>query len=302
MGRLEQMQVFVRIVEAGSISRAATQLYQTKSAVSKALSGLEAELGVKLLARTTRTQKLTDSGQLFYEQAKGLLPGVEALYSDVAEASAEAKGKIRISAPLSFGIAHLSAPLKDFMLQHPKVELEVIYDDGRADLVEDGFDLAIRIGNLADSQLQARRLCPIGFTLCASPEYIAENSPITSIQDLAHHPFLKYSSMSSGRYTWTTDTGETSTVNMPTRFVANNGDALLHMAEQGLGITAVPHFIGYKALQAGRLVPILPHIGLPSESAYAVYPQSQYLPQRTRLFIDFLVARFAGEPYWEKLV
>jgi len=302
MGRFEQMRIFLRIVESGGISRAAQQLFMTKSAVSKALSGLEAELGVKLLARTTRTQKLTDSGHAFYYQAKQLVPEVDSLYSDVGEAAAEAKGKIRLSAPLSFGIAHLSAPLQQFMLQHPKVELEVIYDDTRAELIEDGFDLALRIGNLSDSQLQARRLCNIGLTLCASPEYLARQEDINNVQDLARHPFLRYASMPSGRVNWTTIDNEVVSVNLPTRFIANNGDALLQMAEQGLGITILPNFIVYKALQAGRLVALLPGELNPMEQhAWAVYPQTQYLPQRIRLFIDHLVNWFADQPYWERL-
>ena len=300
MGRFEKIQIFVRIVDAGSISRAAQQLHMTKSSVSKALSSLEQDLGVKLLARTTRSQSLTDSGEGFYQHAQRILPEVDALFADTEAGDTAVKGHLKVSVPLSFGIEHLSPALQAFMLQYPQVQLEVFYDDARTDLVEGGFDLAFRIGSLSDSLLQAKRICPIGFSICASPDYLTQNGPIKQVEQLEAHPFLKYASIASSRFTWTSADAETFSVNLNTRFIANNGEALLHMAEQGLGVAVIPNFIAYKALQGGRLIAILKDTPLPVESAWAVYPQTRYLPQRTRLFIDHLVDWFAGEPYWEQ--
>lgn len=302
MGRFEEMQNFVRIVEAGSISKAADQLGIAKSGVSRRLVELEARLGARLLNRTTRRSSLTDAGQAYYRGALKLLGDAAELDASTADAEAALKGTLRLALPLSFGLFHLSPAIDAFLRAHPDLSVNADFSDRRVDLVEQGVDLGIRIADLGDSTLKARRICPIRILLCASPSYLERNGIPESPEDLKDHQVLHYDVGGGPVLKLAGPGGDARAVRVQPRIVANNGDFLRDMAMAGHGIVLAPSFIAWQALAAGDLVCILRPYSPPPLSAWAVYPETRYLSRRTRLFIDFLVERFGENPYWDQFL
>ncbi len=300
MGQLEDMNAFIRIVEAGGISRAAEQMDIAKSAISRRLVDLETRLGVRLLNRTTRTSSLTEAGQSYYERALKVIDDVAELNGIVADSDRDLEGTIRLAAPLSFGLAHLAPAIELFAREHPGLTINIDFSDRQIDLVEEGFDLAFRIADLKDSTLIARKISPIRVLLCASPEYIKENGMPKKLSDLKRHRFLQYTLSGSSSLKIIDKKNKEHLVKLSAKMIANNGAFLRDMAIAGHGILATPTFISWKALATGELVPILPNYTLPQPNAYAVYPQARYLSQRTRLLIDYLVDRFGDNPYWDQ--
>ncbi len=300
MGQLEDMNAFIRIVEAGGISRAAEQIGIAKSAISRRLVDLETRLGVRLLNRTTRTSSLTEAGQSYYERALKIIDDVAELNAIAADSACALEGTIRLAAPLSFGLAHLAPAIEIFARDHPGLTINIDFSDRQIDLVEEGFDLAFRIADLKDSTLIARKISPIRLLLCASPEYIKENGMPKKLADLKQHRFLQYYLSGSSSLKLIDNNKKEHLVKLSAKMIANNGDFLRDMAIAGHGILASPTFISWKALAIGDLIPVLPDFTLPQSNAYAVYPQTRYLSQRARLFIDFLVERFGENPYWDQ--
>lgn len=300
MGQLEDMQVFVRVVEAGGIGRAAEQLEMAKSAVSRRISELEKHLGVRLINRTTRTSSLSDVGQHYYDRALMLLDDVAELNAMTSDATCALAGSIHLAAPLSFGLNHLSTAIGAFLKLHPEVEINVDFSDRQIDLVEEGLDLAFRIADLADSSLIARNICPIKRILCASPGYLKTHGSPSSINDLKSHALLHYNVSPSSTWKLNDRQGKQHTIRTCAKIIANNGDFLMEMAISDHGIIAMPTFISWKAIAAGDLVHIMPDYTLLQLNAYVVYPQSRYLSQRARALIEFLVERFGENPYWDQ--
>lgn len=300
MNDFEQMQAFVRIVDAGSISRAADQLGVAKSAVSRRLAELEGRLGVRLLNRTTRRSSLTDAGSRYYEGAVKLLSDVAELDATVSESEASLAGRLRLAAPLSFGLGHLAPAIETFMREHPAVLIDIDFSDRQVDLVAQGIDVAVRIAELRDSSLRARRLCPIRLLLCASPAYLEREGTPRTPDELARHRLLHYD-IGGGPVLRLSD-GAGGDLPLPVRpaLVANNGDFLRDLAIAGHGVILAPSFIAWQAVAIGDLVPILQPYWPPPLNAYAVYPQTRYLSQRARRFIDFLAERFGDRPYWDQ--
>jgi DNA-binding transcriptional LysR family regulator len=297
------MQHFVRIVEAGSISRAAEQLGVAKSGVSRRLVELETRLGVRLLNRTTRRSSLTEAGRSYYEGAVKLLSDVAELDALVTGSKAALAGKLRLAAPLSFGLAHLSPAIEVFARAHPEVLIDIDFSDRQVDLVAQGVDLAIRIAELRDSSLQARRICPIRLMLCASPAYLAQHGSPNCPEDLARHQVLLYDIGGGGGsplLRLPDGRGGERGVPLNPRLVANNGDFLRDMAVAGHGIILTPTFIAWREVAAGALLPVLADYWPEPLNAYAVYPQSRYLPRRARILIEFLAERFGDNPYWDR--
>jgi DNA-binding transcriptional LysR family regulator len=296
----EEMRNFVRVVEAGSISRAAEQLGLAKSGVSRRLADLESRLGVLLLTRTTRRSSLTDAGRMYYEGAVRLLSNVAELDMLVADSEASLEGRLRLAAPLSFGLAHLAPAIEAFMQTHPGVLIDIDFSDRQIDLVAQGVDLAFRIAELRDSSLKARRICPIRLMLCASPVYLERHGTPRRPEELLQHRLLHYDigggpvlRLSDGR-------GGEQPLQLEPRLVANNGDFLRDMAVAGHGIVMSPTFIAWQSVAVGDLVPLLRDYWPPPLNAYAVYPQTRYLSRRARAFIDFLADRFGANPYWDQ--
>ena len=293
------MRAFVRVVDAGSITAAAGQLGLAKSAVSRRISELEQRLGTQLLTRTTRRMSLTDAGRSFYERASAILADVADAEAEVGGAAQELAGRLRLAAPLSFGLLHLAPAITDFAEACPGVEIDVDLNDRPVDLVGEGFDLAIRIAELDDSSLVARRLCSIGHVVCASPAYWQAHGMPETPEDLARHKALRYSNSPRQAWSYTSPDGRRGEIRLPTRLQANNGEFLSYAGKAGLGVLLQPTFIIYRAIEAGELTPALTDYRWRHLSAYAVYPEKRHLPARVRKLIDFLAARFAGQPYWE---
>ena len=300
MGQLEDMNVFVRIVEAGGIGKAADQLGVAKSGISRRLVALETRLGVPLITRTTRSSSLTSIGREYYERAVKLIGDVSELNSLVTDQGASLEGQLRLAVPLSFGLAHLSPAIDIFARENPGLEINIEFSDRQVDLVEQGVDLAIRIADLKDSSLHARRICPIRLLLCASPSYLEKHGIPQRPEDLKAHQVLGYSLGSSHTIRLRNGKGVERLVHTSARMTANNGDFLHDMALAGHGIVVLPTFIVWQSLAAQDLVPVLESYTPPTLNAWAVYPQSRYLSQRARRFIDFMVERFGENPYWDK--
>ena len=302
MGQLEDLQVFVRVVDAGGIGRAATQLGMAKSAVSRRLSELEARLGLRLINRTTRKSNLTEAGRAYYQRAGQVLDDVAEMNAMTSDADASLQGTMHLAVPLSFGLSHLAPALDDFAQLYTKLVLDIDFSDRHVDLVEEGFDVAFRIAEMKDSSLKARVICPIRHCICANPEYLRRFGEPKVLEDLKDHRWLKYQTASSAPLKLIDSEQKEHRVGMSSTLISNNGDFLNQMAISGHGIVISPTFISWRALKDGELIRILENYSPPPMKAYAVYPQTRYLSQRVRRLIDFLVERFGDNPYWDKRI
>ena len=300
MGQLEDMAMFVRVVEAGSITKAAEQLNIAKSAVSRRLKELETRLGSQLISRTTRQSNLTQAGEQYYQKVHHILSEVDALNEETSGTPTRIEGTLKMTAPLSFGLMHLNDVIDEYANQHPELKFELDFSDRHTDLIEEGFELAIRIRELQDSSYQAKRLALIRYALCASPEYLERMGTPKTFDDLSEHEFLQYGMSKSSAIELIDKQGKKHQVAVNGKIKANNGDFLREMAVKGHGIAFLPTFITYQALISGELVPILQQYQLPTLNAYAVYPKNRFLSQRCRYFIDFIAERFGDNPYWDK--
>lgn len=299
MGQLEDMAMFVRVVEAGSITKAAEQLNIAKSAVSRRLKELETRLGSQLISRTTRQSNLTQAGEQYYQKVHHILSEVDALNEETSGTPTRIEGTLKMTAPLSFGLMHLNDVIDEYANQHPELKFELDFSDRHTDLIEEGFELAIRIRELQDSSYQAKRLALIRYMLCASPEYLERMGTPKTFDDLSEHEFLQYGMSKSSAIELIDEQGKKHQVAVNGKIKANNGDFLREMAVKGHGIAFLPTFITYQALISGELVPILQQYQLPTLNAYAVYPKNRFLSQRCRYLIDFIAERFGDNPYWD---
>lgn len=299
MSQLEEMQNFVRIVDAGGITRAAEQMHTVKSAVSKRLTDLEKRLGIGLLKRTTRKQSLTDAGRNYYQHCVRILDDIYEMETALSDEQSALSGRIRLAAPITFGLMHLSPALRAFNQQHPEIRFDIDFNDRQQDLVAEGIDLAIRVSNLADSSLIARKLTTTRMLLCGSPDYFAEHGTPQTAEDLLHgHVKLQYTNVSAS-WQLTAHNGETLSLNLPTALTANNGQFLHDAAIEAKGLILSPDFICSDAIHQGLLVPVLQDCLIQTDiGVYALYPQTRYLSRRVRLLIDFLKAYFDERPDW----
>ncbi|MFK8013355.1 MAG: LysR family transcriptional regulator [Marinicellaceae bacterium] len=299
MSQFEEMQNFIRVVEAGSITKAADQTDTVKSAVSRRLAELERRLGVSLLARTTRSQSLTETGRSYYLRCLQIIDDVAELESSIKDEQCALRGKIKVAVPLSFGLTHLAPALNQFNLIHPDIHLNVDFNDRKVDIIEEGFDLAFRIAELEDSNLIARKITSVRLILLASPSYIEKFGLPNHPQDLAkNHVKVQYKdSPESLEFNLE---GKTAQIRIPSVLHSNNGDYLCQAAIAGKGIILTPDFICYKFIKNGQLIPILSQY-LPKNEigAYAIYPQNRHLSKRVRSLVDYLIEYFGQEPYWK---
>jgi DNA-binding transcriptional LysR family regulator len=301
MDKFEDLQAFVAVVEAGSFTGAAERLGAAKSVVSRRVSALEERLGVQLLLRTTRTQNLTETGRSFYEHSARILADLEEAESAVQQEHGELRGTLRVALPLSFGVRHMCKPIASFSRLHPKIHFDLDLNDRRIDLVEEGMDLAIRIGHLPDSSLIARRLFDVRSVVCASPHYLSVHGEPQSPEELAEHDCLVYSNLPDpDTWRWNDERGRKQSVDVRVVMRASNGDLLANAAAHGLGIVIQPTFLASEAIRRGNLLPILEGYEWPVSPAFAVYPPTRHLSYRVRAFIDFLAERFSGTPQWDR--
>jgi len=300
MDKLQAMQLFTRVVDTGSFTAAAEQLSISRALASKLIQNLEDSLGVRLLNRTTRRLSLTESGQNYYQRVADVLMRLAEAEAEATELQVDPRGRLRISAPIPFSTVHLAPAIAEFQHKHPRVELELNLNDRRVDLVDEGFDMAIRISQLDDSTLMARKIAPCRMVAFASPEYLAAHGEPETPADLAHHECLRYT-LTSNSETWEFERdAEKVSVPARSRLAVNNGDFIASAAVAGMGIARLPTFIVADHLRSGRLRRILTAWTLPSIAVYAVYPKTRTLPAKTRRLIDFLVERFGPEPYWDE--
>lgn len=298
MGQIEDVQVFIRVVEAGGISRAADQLNIAKSAVSRRLSELESRLKTKLIQRTTRKFNLTDEGRVYYQRAIALVDEFKALDNSILQKVGDLEGQLSISLPLSFGLLHMTPVIDAFLKAHPNLSMKVELSDSEINLVEEGIDVALRIGELHDSSIQARKIVPIKMVICSSPDYLEQVSNPQSLNQLAEANVLQYS-LTNSEIQVVNPQGQNETIVTKGRFQSNNGDFLKAMAVAGHGMILMPTFVCWRELASGELVRVLEDYQLPSLNGYAVYQQNRYLSPAARAFIDYLVEYFSGTIDWD---
>jgi DNA-binding transcriptional LysR family regulator len=268
--------------------------------VSKRINQLEAHLGVRLLHRTTRKLSLTEAGERYFEHAAQALTAAGQAEDAVTELQGEPQGNLKISSPMSFGRLHVAPLIPKLLQRHPKLQIDLVMDDRKVDLVAGGFDVAIRAGNLPASTLIARKLAPLRQVLCASPDYIDRYGRPGTPAELSSHNCVLYS-YSSDANEWTL-IGESGpeTVAVSGNYHVNNSEALLEALREGVGIGRLPTFVAGPDLKTGRLVKLFESYRIPEFTIYAVFPERQYLPAKVRAFLDFAIEYFGGNrPYWD---
>ncbi|MFQ8431851.1 LysR family transcriptional regulator [Amaricoccus sp. W119] len=301
MDRLTEMEAFVQVVDHGGFTEAARRMGLSKSAISKHVSALEARLAVRLLNRTTRRVSPTEVGLAYYDRARTVLSDAAEADEMVTAMQATPKGSLRISAPMSFGVKHLSPAIASFLQAYPDVDVHMVLDDRYVEIVAEGFDLAVRVGVLEDSSLKARKLAETARRLVAAPAYLERMGEPRSLEDLHRHQLLHYSNLATGNF-WRLrgPSGEERQIRVGGRLTANNGDSLMKAAEMGLGIAQLPSFIICEAIEAGRLVEVMPDRGAEKLGIFAVYPEGRFAQPKLRAFIDFLAEHFKdlGPDHW----
>src|SRR5690554_3191650 len=298
MDRITSMRVFVRAADAGSLSAAARHLGMSPAMASKHVNALEARLGVKLFHRTTRRLSLTEAGSNYLEACQRILPEIDEAEAAASSQRVKATGLLRMNLPLSFGSRFVAPLLPEFSRRHPEVRIELGLSDAQLDLVAGSWDLAIRIGRLADSPLQARRIGDSAMQVCAAPAYLDRRGAPRRVAELAQHNCLSYtlSPMQDGKQ-WIF--GEHGELRVPVGgdLLANNGDALLAAAVGGQGIIYQPHFIVGEALERGELVALeLDKPVVEIGGIHVLYPPDRRPPAKVRVMIDYLVEAFANTP------
>ncbi|MFQ5644561.1 MAG: LysR family transcriptional regulator [Thiogranum sp.] len=301
MDKFADLEAFTAVVESGTFSAAGERLGVAKSVVSRRVSRLESRLGSRLLHRTTRRLALTDAGKNFYQRAIQVLADLDDAEQSVTEETAELRGSIKLAAPLSFGLLHLANAIADFLCEHPAIELNMDLNDRNVSLVEEGFDMAVRIGELKDSTLVARRLGAVHHVTCASSKYLQQFGEPVHPDELDRHVGLQYSNITyRQQWCYATPEGKTVFARPQIRIRSNNGESLAAAAVAGLGITTGPTFILGQYIKEKRLVTVLNGYQRPSAGIHAVYPPGRLIPKRIQAFSEFLAGRFGDRPYWDE--
>lgn len=301
MTRLDELVSFVDIVESGSLSGASRRSGLALSAVSRRLKDLEARLGTTLLQRTTRTQRLTEEGQAFYQRCRQILDDLNAAEALMMHRTGQLTGRIRMTAPASFAVHHLSDLITDFLQAHPDISIDLDLSDRRVDLLEEGFDLAIRIGSLEDSTLIAKRLTRIRHVPCASPSLLQTFGYPEQPEDLATLPALTYQARAGhARWRFRRPDGSRGTITPDARLRASNGDMLCKQAVAGLGVIVEPTFITAPFLIDRQLVPLFADHAWSEDAAFAVYRRAEALPNRVRAIIDHMAEALTMDPSWDR--
>jgi DNA-binding transcriptional LysR family regulator len=297
MDKFQEMRTFVGVVDSGSFVGAADALEMSKPAVSRYIGELESRLGVRLLQRTTRKLSLTKEGEVFYVRCKELLANVDEAEAEITSHSGEAAGQLKLSVPVAFGELHLAPLWARFMARHPKVTLDVTLSDRVADLVEEGFDAAVRIMELSNSSLISRKLTSTRVVLCASPKYLKRHGAPKHPSDLAHHDVLDYTLRAMGE-NWQFDGPEGRVVvKVAPKFRCNSGGTCRSGALQHMGLILQPDFLVGEDLRSGTLVEVLPQYRSHDIGVYAIYPTRKHVSPKVRMLVEFLVGAFRTKPW-----
>ena len=300
MDRLNGMKIFVEVVNGEGFTAAADKMGLSRAQISKSVMQLEAHLGTRLLNRTTRRISLTEIGRIYYDRCKTILNDIEEIEGLAREQTSRPRGRLTISAPTSFGTLQLNDAIPQYIKKHSQVQVSINLADRFIDVVSEGFDLVIRIAELEDSSLIARKIAPCKRVFCASPEYLKQHGTPAVPQDLAIHHCLIYSNeLKPDSWVLHGPNGvESVKVNGPV--CADNGDILKSAALSGLGVTLLPTFIVGAEIESGRLKQVLPEYCPPDISIYAVFPSRRYLSAKVRTFVDFLTDYFGDQPDWDR--
>ena len=297
MNKFEELEAFVAVVDRHSFSAAADRLGVAKSILSRRVSDLEKRLGVQLMQRTTRKLSLTDTGRHFYQRAVNLLSDLNDAEEMVSDAHGSLSGKIKLAAPLGIGIGQLSRPIAEFMKLHADIEIEVELDDRNVDLVAEGFDLSVRVGQLQDSSLIARKLADVNFVICASPEYLQQYGEPKHPSEITAHQVVHYNNVAVGDQWFYFQEGKRVTPRVKYRLSANNGELLAEIASHGLAICAGPLFYMQDYIKSGKLVPILTDFPRDAAGMYAVYPPGRLVSRRVKMLSDYLLEYFRDRSF-----
>ncbi len=297
---LYEMSVFEKVVAAGSLSAAARDLGVSTAVVSRRLAALEARLGVRLVNRTTRRLALTDEGASYHEACARILAEIEDADSAAAAQRVEPQGLLKVALPASFGHKHIAPLVPPFAARYPKIELAFSLSDRTVNVIAEGYDLAIRIGELEDSSLAARKLAPNRRVVCASPQYLREHAAPRVPEDLRQHNCLTTTDLQMN-WEYKGPDGKRGMVRVSGHYACDNWEVLREWAMAGLGVALKSTWDVRRQLGEGLLVPLMPEYDFGTDVAiYAVYPHRRYLPAKTRVFIDYLAESFGPEPYWDQ--
>lgn len=296
MDKLTNMRAFTKVVAHGSFTEAAKEMRLSRSAVSKYVIDLEADLGVQLLNRTTQSVSPTDAGQSYFERCVSILAEIEEAELAVSHSHAAPRGLLRVNAPMSFGTMHLGHAVSDFMEHYPELQTNLALSDEQLDTVQEGFDVTVRITESPPFNLIGRKIAPVPRILCASPYYLDRAGMPKHPKDLRDHSCLSYGYLATGVQWKLIGADGEHTVQVPWTLCSNNGEILRDAAVDGRGIALLPTFIVSAQVRDGSLLRVLSDYEVPEMSVYALYPATRYISVKLRVFIDFLVARFAGRP------
>jgi DNA-binding transcriptional LysR family regulator len=298
MDRLQAIEIFVKVAELKSFSAAATALHLSRTLVSERVRDLEQNLGVRLLQRTTRRVALTEPGAAFLDRVRLGIAALDEAAAEASSLSVKPRGLLRVNAPMSFGFRHLAPAVGAFMLRYPEVRVELTLTDRLVNLIEDNVDVAIRIGDLRDSSLIARKLAKCRMMLCAAPSYLKRVGAPKHPRDLRDHSCLAYTYWLAGdEWRFKRKNEEIAVHAGEASLRCNNGDAVAEAAAEGAGIALQPNFIVGPLIRQGRLIEILPGWRASEFGVYAVYPESQFVPAKSRALMDHLAKAYANPPW-----
>lgn len=301
MDRLEADRMLVAVMETGSFTAAARRLGTSSGQASKLVSRLESELGARLLSRTTRAVSPTEAGQAYYDRLRPLLDEYDNLDAAVRDASSAPRGRLRLTAPLTFGTMEIAPALNAFARQFPEIELDVGFSDRVVNLVDEGYDMAVRVGRPADSSMIARKLCDVRIVVVASPTYLEGRNEPETPDDLSRFDCIIDTNFAEpGRWPFRDAGGDPRGVAVGGRIRYSNAEACLNAAEAGLGLACVPAFIAGAALREGRMRRVLQSFESAPYAVHALYPHSRHLAAKVRVLVDFMVERYRGTPHWEE--
>ena len=293
--------MFVAVMETGSFTAAAGRLGTSSGQASKLVSRLEAELGVRLLSRTTRAVSPTEAGQAYFDRLRPLLDEFDTLDASIRDTSLAPRGRLRLTAPLTFGAMEVAPGLNEFASRFPEIELDVSFSDRVMNLVDEGFDLAVRVGRPDDSSMIARKLCDVRLVVVGSPAFLDRAGEPATPGDLQHFDcILDTNFREPGRWPFRGADGRPLGAQVDGRIRYSNAEACLKAAEAGLGLACAPAFIAGPALRAGRVRQVLRTFETEPYMVHALYPHSRHLAAKVRVLVDFLVERYRGTPHWEE--
>ena len=301
MDRLDSDRMFLAVIETGSFTAAAEKLGTRSGQASKMISRLETELGVRLLNRTTRSLAPTEAGRAYYDRLKPLVDELDTLDLDIRNISQSPRGRLRLTAPLTFGTRELAPALNAFAGLYPDIELDVTFSDRVVNVVDEGFDLAVRVGRPGDSSLIIRRLCAVRIVVVGARSYLEQHDAPKSPSDLAEHAcIIDTNFREPTRWPFKGETGEVEMASVDGRIRYSNAEACVQAAELGLGLACVPAFVAGESLRSGRLIRLLPSFEPDPYDVHVLYPHSRHLAAKVRLLVDFLSERYRQTPHWEQ--